>query len=267
MVSRGAGSVSDIFGVRPMGKRCAAAGCTGSTRHRQRGPGGARFIPHAPRADPCLPAASGSLRRGGGAFAGSPRGMRAVNGSVPTSGNALPPLVPVPPAAAPGTGAAEADGTPPARTPYPAWVRGHPRSAVPGDRGGRNGKAGPPPPQIPRVCPPGTSSSGRLVSAGPPSLSAGTLVMVRPARLLVPPAAAASGRAVLGAGPGGGGGAGAGRRGRGGTGRGRGGAAGTDRGAGGWRSAGPGLREVADGTRGAGLGTRHTGTWDTVPGI
>lgn len=153
--------------------------------------------------------------------------------------------------------AAEADGTPPARTPpscVGAWApaeRSSGRSRV------GSGMPDPCRPQIPRVCPPGTSSSGRLVSAGPPSLSAGTLLMVRPARLLVPPAAAASGRAVLEAGPGGGGGAGAGRRGRGGTGRG-GGAAGTERGAGGWKCLGPGVREVGGGTRDAGLGTRDT---------
>lgn len=239
----------------------------GTHGHRQHqapaaGPGGAWFIPHAPRGDPCLAwgsprpqapsgEAEGRLRRAPG---GCRRRIEASRGAGMWS--RLSSLSPPQQPQVPGAGR-----SPAARTPHPAGVRGHPRSAAPGNRGWGGGSRTPSAPNPRCVCLPGTSSSGRLVSAGPPSLSAGTLLMVRPARLLVPPAAAASGRAALGAGPGGRGGAGAGRRGRGGTGRGRGGAAVTDR-------AGPRGDGGAQGYGRRAMGTRDAGpgTWDTVPG-
>lgn len=64
LLSRGDGSVSDIFGLRPMRKRRAAGrwmhGTLWHRQHQAPAPAGAGFTPHAPRGDPCLE--WGSLR-------------------------------------------------------------------------------------------------------------------------------------------------------------------------------------------------------------
>lgn len=90
--------------------------------------------------------------------------MRAVNGSVPGSADALPPLIPVPSAAPPGTGSRGSRRGTPARTPHPAWVREHPRSSAPGERrwgrGSRTPSAPNPPCASPRYLLLGQASVG-----------------------------------------------------------------------------------------------------------
>lgn len=87
-------------------------------------------------------------------FAGSPGGMRAVSGGVPGSGDALPPLVPVPPAAAPGTGSRGSRRDPPGAD--PPILRGcvGPRGAQLREIAGGERDAGPlPAPNPPCVSP------------------------------------------------------------------------------------------------------------------